>query len=186
MTTEGHFAADPPCYDPAREGFEEILVWLRGPAASLDHAALEEAVDTRGKELLRRMVQGWLDERSRTDEREHAQASPGEGVTVRSYTRQIETGFGLVALRRVGHKVAGQHTLFVLDKKLNLPADRYSHPLRQRVIEEARDRAWDNAVERVDRTTGGHVPKRQAQELAMGGHPPWGRSCGHFDGGRVG
>lgn len=167
MTTRGDFAPNAPCYGPAREGFEEILVWLRGPAASLDHAALEEEVDTRGNELLRRMVQGWLDERSHADERKHAQASPRDGVSVRSYTRQIETGFGLVALRRVGQKVAGQHATFVLDKQLNLPADRYSHPLRRRVVEEARDRAWDNAVERVDRTTGGHVPKRQAQELAI-------------------
>ncbi len=167
VTMEAVLALDGDRYLPARRGFEEVVAWLRGPGASLDHAALEEGLAGRGEELKRRLCQGWLDERSHAEEREHARTPSSESVNVRSYTRQIECGFGRVALRRLGHEVAGQRASFPLDKQLNLPADLYSHPLRQRVVEEARDRAWDRAVERVDRTTGGHVPKRQAQELAL-------------------
>jgi hypothetical protein len=167
MTTDAPLTLNSNCYLPARDAFEKIVLWARGPGLLLEHGAQEEELKTRGTELLRRVSQAWLDERSRVDEREHAEAPTREGVVFRSYTRQIETGFGRLTLRRVGHQVAGQRTTFPLDKQMNLPADGYSHPLRQRVVEEARDRAWDHGIERVNRTTGGHVPKRQAQELAI-------------------
>lgn len=168
MTMEAHLALDgDACYLPARNGFEGIVSWLRGPEASLDHAALEGELDERGEEFKRLLLQAWLDERSHTEEVEHAQTPTPEGVSVRSYGRELESGFGRVTLRRLGHKVSDGPATFPLDKQLNLPADLYSYPLRQRVVEEARDRAWDGAVERVDRTTGGHVPKRQAQQLAI-------------------
>lgn len=167
MTMEPQLALDGDRYLSARSGLDELIVWLRGPGASMTHAALEEGLDERGEELKRRLFQGWLDDRSQAEKREHARTPTPEGVTVRSYTRQIENSFGRVTLRRLGHEAAGQRASFPLDKQLNLPADLYSHPLRQRVVEEARDRAWDGAVERVDHTTAGHVPKRQAQELAV-------------------
>ncbi len=167
MTMEAHRALDGDCYLPVRNYVEETLAWLRGPGASKDHAALEEWLDEHGEEFKRRLCQGWLDERSHAEEGEHARRPGSESVDVRSYTRQIECGFGRVAFRRLGHEVAGQGTSFPLDRQLNLPANLYSHPLRQRVVEEARDRSWDRAVEHVDHRTGGHVPKRQAQELAI-------------------
>jgi len=167
MTMEAHLALDGDCYLPVRNYVEETLAWLRGPGVSKEHAALEEWLDERGEEFRRRLCQGWLDERCHAEEREHTRRPGAEGVDVRSYTRQIECSFGRVAFRRLGHEVAGQGTSFPLDKQLNLPADLYSHPLRQRVVEEARDRSWDRAVKQVDHRTGGHVPKRQAQELAI-------------------
>ena len=167
MPMETHLALHSDCYLPARDGFEKLVARLHGTGASMDHAALEEWLDERGEELKRQLCQGWLDERSHAEERERARTAIPDGVNVRSYTRQIENGFGRVSLRRLGHEVEGQKTSFPLDKQLNLPADLYSHPLRRRVVEEARDRAWDHAVERVDHTTAGHVPKRQAQELAV-------------------
>jgi hypothetical protein len=164
MTMEAHLALDGDCYLPARAGFEQHVAWLRGPAATMDFAAFEEGLNARGEDLKRRLCQGWLDERSRAEAREHTRT---EGVAVRPHTRDLEASFGRVSLRRLGHKVAGRPASFPLDKQLNLPAKIYSHPLQQRVVEEARDRSWDRAVERVDRTTAGHVPKRQAQQLAI-------------------
>jgi hypothetical protein len=164
---EAQLTLDGDCYLPARNGFKDLLASLRGPGVSMNHAELEEWLDVRGKELKRLLYQGRLDAHCHAEEKERAQAPTPENVNVRSYTRQIENSFGRVSLRRLGYKVAGQETSFPLDKKLNLPADIYSHPLRRRVVEEARDRAWDGVVDRVDHTTGGHVPKRQAQELAI-------------------
>jgi len=54
-----------------------------------------------------------------------------------------------------------------MDEQLNLPPDLYSQSLRERVADEARRGAWDQAVEQVDQRTGGHVPKRQAEALAV-------------------
>jgi|HubBroStandDraft_2_1064218.scaffolds.fasta_scaffold64006_1 hypothetical protein len=167
MPMEAHPALDGDCYLPARAGFEQHLAWLRGPSATMDFAAFEEELNARGEDLKRRLCQGWLDERSRAEAREHARTPSPEGVAVRPHTRDLEASFGRVSLRRLGHKVAGRPASFPLDKQLNLPAKIYSHPLQQRVVEEARDRSWDRAVERVDRTTAGHVPKRQAQQLAI-------------------
>ena len=43
-------------FDAARECFEEALGWLGGnDAAALTHAELEDQLDCRGRELLRRM-----------------------------------------------------------------------------------------------------------------------------------
>jgi hypothetical protein len=167
MTMEAHLALDGDCYLPARTYFEEIVARLRGQGAAMDHAAVEEELARRGEELKRRLFQGWLDERSHAEERENARTPNPEDVNVRSYTRQIESSFGRVALRRLGHEVAGREARFPLDKQLNLPAKLYSHPLQRRVVEEARDRAWDRTVEQVDHTVGGHVPKRQAQQAAI-------------------
>ena len=162
---EPHLALDGDFYLPARRGLVELIGWLR--EARVDHTAMEVELAARGERLARELYQGWLDELSHAEEREHARAPLLDGVTYRSYTRQIENGFGRVVLRRLGHEVAGQPVRFPLDRQLNLPADLYSHPLRRRVLEEAHDRAWDRSVERVEHTTGGHVPKRQAQGLAL-------------------
>jgi len=167
MTMEAHRALDDQCYLPARRDFENLVAFFRGPGASLDQRALEEELDARSKALARLLVQGWLHERSRADEREYLQAPIPKGVDARSHTRQIETCFGRVSLRRYGYKVDGQPRNYPLDKQLSLPAKIYSQPLQQRVVEEARDRSWDRVREQVDRRTGGHVPKRQAQEIAI-------------------
>jgi len=46
----------------SRECFTEALGWLEGPdAAALSHAELEDQLDARGRELLRRMFQDHLE-----------------------------------------------------------------------------------------------------------------------------
>lgn len=54
-----------------------------------------------------------------------------------------------------------------MDRVLNFPAEQYSLPLRQRVAEQARSLAMNPTVEAIDRTTGAHVPKRQAEQLVL-------------------
>jgi hypothetical protein len=39
--------------------------------------------------------------------------------------------------------------------------------LQERVADEARAGSWDRAVEQIDKTTAGHVPKRQAEAIAV-------------------
>jgi hypothetical protein len=50
---------------------------------------------------------------------------------------------------------------------LNLPVELYSHGLRERVGEAVAAGSYESAIEQIDRHSGGHVPKRQAEEMAQ-------------------
>jgi hypothetical protein len=73
---------------------------------------------------------------------------------------------GEVQVTRLGYCDRGTCSIFPLDAQSNLPAERYSHGLRERVAESVADGSYDGTVERIDRHTAGHVPKRQAEEMS--------------------
>jgi hypothetical protein len=75
--------------------------------------------------------------------------------------------FGEVNVKRLGYGARGKDRVFPLDAQLNLPKDKYSHGLRQRVGEEVAKGSFDEAVSSVEHSTGGKVPKRQAEEIAV-------------------
>jgi hypothetical protein len=52
-----------------------------------------------------------------------------------------------------------------LDAELNLPDERYSLELRRRLAEEAAKSSFDETLQSIGKNTGGHVPKRQIEEL---------------------
>ena len=156
-------------FRPAAETFEAMLRWADSFEAPMDHGDFEPALGARMNEVARRAYQGRLDRISSLEYAEWiAAGSPkSEGEEVRQRTRQVETSFGRLTFRRLGYKIPGQVVRFPADERLNLPADTYTHPLRERVAEEAVVAGFDHAVERIDRTTGGHVPKRQVEELTV-------------------
>jgi hypothetical protein len=51
-----------------------------------------------------------------------------------------------------------------MDKQLSLPPELYALSLREDLSLAAVDASFDRSVERIDRTTAGHVPKRQAEQ----------------------
>jgi len=78
------------------------------------------------------------------------------------------TLFGLTVVTRLSFGASGiSGGLRPLDAELNLPSRRYSAGLQRRVVHEVAYGSYDHAVERLDSTTGGHVPKRQAEELVV-------------------
>jgi hypothetical protein len=167
MMIQAHPALAHDPFQAARDKFEAMLAWLRGPDGPVDHSAAEQGLDERGKEILRQAEQDWLDELFAAEKREATRMPEPGGTTVRGRSRQLEGLFGRVVVWRLGYTDGKRATRFPLDARLNLPDEVYSHPLGKRTVEEGRMGAWDHAVERVDTTTGGHVPKRQAEELAI-------------------
>ena len=166
MTMATHSALERDPFQSARDQFEAIVGWLRGSDAPMDHSLLEGGLDERGREVLRLLYQAFLDGLSHA-EREEAERTPvSDATSVRARSRQLETLFGRVRLLRLGYRGRGQKTRHPLDERLNLPSEVYSHPVRQRVAEQARAVAFDGVVEHVNGTTGAHVPKRQAEQLA--------------------
>jgi hypothetical protein len=105
-----------------------------------------------------------LFERERADLAAHPRA---RGVEKKVGERQVETSLGRVIATRHGLKEAGKPSLFPLDAELNLPRDLYSHELRRRNAEEVAANSFDHAVAQLRCTTGGQVPKRQSQQLAV-------------------
>jgi hypothetical protein len=67
----------------------------------------------------------------------------------------------------MGYSLPGAPTRFPLDADLNPSADKYSHGLMCRVAEEAANNSFDHAVATICKTTGGKVPKRQAEEMVV-------------------
>ena len=155
----------------AREQFGQLIEALESEQnLEREHGEIEGLIWQDGQELLRRMLQGHLDLRAARElKREHVVGGDGVMRTHRrpGCTRTLMSLFGEVSIKRLGYGARGQASVFPLDAQLNLPRDKYSHGLRLRVGEEVSKGSFDEAVSCVERTTGGKVPKRQAEEIAV-------------------
>jgi hypothetical protein len=154
----------------AREQFALIVDRLQSAAVlGLEHGEVEGLISREGTELMRRLLQGHLDVRAAAETRERG-VRAADGV-VRSHVREgcrrrLGTIFGEVEVRRCGYSAPEEGSLFPLDGELNLPKDSYSHGLRERLAFEVARGSFDEAVRAIETTTGGQIPKRQAEELA--------------------
>jgi hypothetical protein len=154
-------------YSPAREHIESVIDWLDAEAQELTHDQVETELSFRGRETLRRLLQGYMDRRAAVEQASPRPKGLPVGSEVRGRERDLETTFGQVEVPRRAIEVPEQDTEFPLDEALNLPADRYSLPLRKVAAEEAAQGAMQGAVDAVHKYTGGHVPKRQVEQLAV-------------------
>jgi hypothetical protein len=154
-------------YNQGRQCFEHIIDFLDSEeGGSMTISKLERELEKRGRELMRTLLQEHLDSRSPGRCEESVCGADGiERSRARLQERKIETVFGTVKASRTGYGQKGVESLHPLDAELNLPAERYSLELRRRVAEEAAKNSFDETVETVAKTTGGHVPKRQVEEL---------------------
>jgi hypothetical protein len=154
----------------AREQFALIVDRLESAAVlRMEHGEVEGLISREGTELMRRLLQGHLDVRAAAETRERG-VRGADGV-VRSHVRggcrrRLGTIFGEVEVRRCGYRAPEEGSLFPLDGELNLPKDSYSPGLRERLAFEVARGSFDQAVRAIETTTGGQVPKRQAEELA--------------------
>jgi hypothetical protein len=167
MASKAQFRVPDDPFADARSTFDRIVGWLGGDDVPQTEADIERAISERGRELLRQLLQARFDLLHARECIELARTSVPEDVEVRARKRQLETDFGRTRLWRNGWKTADTpRARFPLDEHLNLPKKLYSYPLRERVADEARTGAWEQAVKRIDRT-GAHVPKRQGEEQTV-------------------
>jgi len=137
---------------------------------SLQHGDVEKLIAKNENELCRRFLQSYFDGRQKGEillesvkgadglERKHRKEN---------CARSLMSLFGEVEIKRIGYGRFGSQNLFPLDAELNLPSKKYSHGLQKRVAEESAKSSFDQAVESVDRTSGGAIPKRQAEESVV-------------------
>lgn len=165
MTTHSKRPVD--FYERANAVFEQEVAVLRATAAS-NHADVERAIWQAGMEVMRNLYQGWLNQVSAVEKQLADMHPKPEGVQeIRTFGRRLESIFGRVRVPRLGYrKQEDNQSEFPLDKILNLPSQIYSLPVRERVADEARRGSFEQASCTVDKTTGAHVPHRQAEKLA--------------------
>lgn len=158
-------------FNLANERYEEIISTLASEKMTTkEHGAVESFLDVQGSELMRCLLQGYLDIRSR-DEIKHDSIVGKDGIE-RTHKRndcqrQFSTIFGKVTIRRLGYSKTNMNIEYPLDAALNLPADKYSHGLRLIVANSAAKESFDEVVGDVAQYTAGKVPKRQAEQLAQ-------------------
>ncbi|MDQ3783080.1 MAG: ISKra4 family transposase [Actinomycetota bacterium] len=156
-------------FGASRSCFEDIVGWLDGTeTSSASHAELEDDLDRRGRDLLRRLLQDHLDLRARREER--VEVVGADGVAHRTveadHTRRLTTVFGPVVVERLAYRRRGAANLHPADGLLNLPAEQHSHGLRRLAAVESARGSYDDAAQAVGRATGVAVAKRQVEQLA--------------------
>ena len=167
----------PPCaappapapYAAAETAFAETKAYLSShEALQMSESDLERELHRRGQELMRKLLEGHLDQRSPGEATGPVEGADGvERPEQRVHDRHLETIFGTVDVERLGYARAGHDSLHPLDASLNLPPERYSLEVRRRVAEAAASRSFDEALYELSRNTGAEVPKRQAEQLAV-------------------
>ncbi len=134
----------------------------------MTHSELERELEKKGRELMRMLLQEHLDNRGPGQCDQPVCGVDGqERSRMRLQKRKLETVFGTVSIERAGYDQQGVKSLHPLDAELNLPDERYSLEMRRRVAEEAAKSSFDETLESIGKNTGGHVPKRQVEELVM-------------------
>jgi hypothetical protein len=158
-------------YLDACEQFEHLISRLKDPdTQKLTHGEVEAVIHSEGMELLRRMTQGHLNQR--TAQEPCREKVIGEDGLSRTHHRAgckrgLESRFGEVTVTRRGYGARGLESVFPLDAELNLPPDKYSHGLRQELVDEVIRGSFDESVAHLKRSGGGQVAKRQSEELAV-------------------
>lgn len=155
-------------FERSGEAFGDIVGFAGSREADeMTESELERELEERVRELKRQLLQDHLDRRGGGAAIGPVRDRAGhERSEAREHTRKLRTTFGDVEVRRWGYGGEELDSLHPLDGELNLPPELYSLELRRRVAREVARGSFEEAIEAVGETTGVHVPKRQAEELA--------------------
>lgn len=166
-TRTARIANDSPFCD-ARVAMEKIierLLAMASEGASIGQVTQLLASD--GTAMLRELMQSYVDRCTAQEQRVVVVGADGvERSDVRVSSRRIETTVGEIDVNRLLYQAPGVAGIAPLDAALGLPEEKYTHDLRRIVAEESARASFEEVAELVAKHTGGHVPKRQVEELA--------------------
>jgi hypothetical protein len=166
---QGYVPVQDEAFGESRECFGELEHWMASEeAAGLQHGELEEQLDVRGRELLRRLLQDRLKLTAAQEDRRH-DVTGEDGVArtraEKGRVRPLVTKFGQVSVSRIAYRSPGRPNVHLLDAALNLPEEKHSHGLRKLAAVEAARGSVEAACAAVARATGVRIGKRQLEEL---------------------
>src|SRR5262249_57902899 len=126
-------------YATAHEHFDYLIAQLHSPEVhQMTHSELEALLEVEGRELLRRLLQAHLDERSPGTVAAPVLDADGHPCSPqRCHTRHLMTLFGEVVVVRMGYGGRCTPSLHPLEAPLNLPPARHTHAVGLPVAGEA-------------------------------------------------
>lgn len=155
-------------FNPANEVFEDLKALLAAAETmQMTERAVERLVDERGRDVLRQLLAAHLALRSLATPIGPVKGADGVVRTHRrpEQDRELLTVFGAVPVERTLFGARGHTSLGPVDADLNLPPNKYSLPLQERLGAAAAKTSFDAAIETVLEATGVPIPKRQAEEI---------------------
>jgi hypothetical protein len=141
-----------------------------GSAVSMQmtHGQLETYVIEQARDIARAIIQAHMDLRGVAEQPVRVVGADNvERAGRRSSTRKLRLLVGDVVVPRLLYQAAGVEGLAPQDGALSLARDSFSMGVRRRVAEEALRGSFEQVVERIGATSGAHVAKRQAEQLAL-------------------
>ena len=153
----------------AENKFLQMTDFLKSNKAnSLDLSETEEYLQKEGRELLRDLLIGYLEERGIGDV---GSSVTGKDSVKRTHkrlrTRKIKTLFGKIAISRLAYSSQGVFSLFPLDGMLNLPLLDVSYALQKHLVLEIIKTSFDESIESIERWTGVKIAKEQAKKIII-------------------
>ena len=149
-------------------------------AAGLRHAELEERLQARGRELLRRLHQDHLDLLAAREQRRDG-VTGADGIArtraERGHRRTLATVFGQVTMTRMAYRAPGAGNVHPLDAALNLPGEKQSHGLRKLAAIESARGSFEDAAAAMIRATGAEPGNARWKSWRGGPPPTWTRSA---------
>ncbi|NIR51597.1 ISKra4 family transposase [candidate division KSB1 bacterium] len=136
--------------------------WLQA-----EHGEVEQLIHKDGYEVMRLVLQGHLDQRTRQEpDFDSVQHGSREHTHKRkNCSRQLNTIFGKVRAHRKSYSDGGANSIFPQDAQLNLSRDQYSDGLRRQTAFAVSEQSFDKASESISRNTGTSVAKRQVENI---------------------
>lgn len=154
-------------FEDAEKLFVQIKTSLYDEATMLKSMHfVEDDLINKGRELSRRLLQGYLSNCGNGDIGKELITSTNVRLThKRLVPRTIQTFFGAVILHRIGYSNRTHSTIYPLDAFLNLPSTSFSYSLQKFLIREVAKGSIEEALQLVYEITGVTMSKGQAIKL---------------------
>ena len=157
----------------ARLRFRSLEDWLDSDQvlrAGLQ--SVEVGTEARGREVLRLLLQAYLDRRGTGEVGPGIEVMRGKGVLFlprRRPLRQrgIATTFGSVHVNRYRYAQRSGPSVHPLDEQLQLPQRSYSYELQRRLVRRTVQGPFQEAIDGLREATSVSIPKRSAQQIVV-------------------
>jgi len=159
--------------EEARQRFAELEEWIVDSATlGWTFDEVEREHETRGREVLRLLLQAHLDRRGSGEVGAALKVLPrGDGEEARLHSekrkhgKRIHSVFGEVRASRTAYYAPGSGSIHPLDEQAQLPERTFSYELQRRAVVAGVQGPFDEAVERVEESTGVRLSKRSVEDL---------------------